>query len=224
MAIAVALIVTNTAAGAAETTAASGVPDNDVATQSQRSEYGIALAMSGESLEAESVFASLLSSTPGDARALTNLGNLRVMKGEFGVALAFYDKALRAVPDEAGVVLDRAIALLLIGDTERAEAEAARAVTLAGGESQADWLLGLSSAEPGPTSRASEKQFLSKDQIRALLQAAARRVPRSPAPSLAAHDSVSSEARARRPNSTWRSAGTRASDGGDVATMLYWMK
>ena len=225
MAIAVALILISAApAGAAETTAAAGVPGDVATTQSQRSEYGIALAMTGESLEAEEVFASLLSSTPGDARALTNLGNLRVMKGEFGVALAFYDKALRVAPDEAGVVLDRAITLMLIGDTERTEAEAARAVTLAGGESKADWLLGLSSAESGPTSRASEKQFVSKDQIRALLQAAARRVPMSPTPSRAGRDSVSSEARARRPNSTWRSAGTRAGDGGEVATMLYWMR
>ncbi len=228
MEIAIALIVISTAAGAAETSAsggrAAGVHGAHAAKRSRCSEYGIALAMSGESLEAESVFAALLSSMPGDARALTNLGNLRVMKGQLSVALAFYDQALRAAPDEAGVVLNRAITLMLMGETSRAEAEAARAVTLAGGESQADWLLGISSAEPAPLSRASEKQFVSKEQIRALLQAAARRVPTSPPPSLVARDSVSSEARARRPSSTWRSAGTRAGDGGEIATVLYWKK
>lgn len=224
MAIAVALIGISAVAGAAATSAAAGVHGADAATRSRRSEYGIALAMSGESLHAEAVFASLLSATPGDARALTNLGNLRVMKGELTVALAFYDQALRAAPDEAGVVLNRAITLLLMGETARAEDEAARAVALAGGEPQADWLLGISAVEPGPASRASEKQFVSKEQIRALLQAAARRVPTSPTPSRAARDSVSSEARVRRPSSTWRSAGTRASDGGEVATVLYWKK
>ena len=52
------------------------------AATEERSEYGVSLAMQGEAARAESVFVSLLSNSRGDARALNNLGNLRLLKGE----------------------------------------------------------------------------------------------------------------------------------------------
>src|SRR5262245_61618575 len=86
------------------------------------SEYGGTLAVSGEEARAESLFITMLSHTRGDARALNNLGNIRLLRGETGVALAFYERALRGDSLDAGIHLNRATGLLLIGDKERAEA------------------------------------------------------------------------------------------------------
>src|SRR6266850_1677647 len=73
-----------------------------------RSEYGVTLAVSGEEARAESIFVTMLSHTRGDARALNNLGNLRLLRGETGVALAFYERALRGDSLDAGIHLNRA--------------------------------------------------------------------------------------------------------------------
>src|SRR6266481_7519779 len=54
-------------------------------------EYGIALALAGADARAESAFVSLLSHVPGDARALNNLGNTHLLRGDLDVALAFYE-------------------------------------------------------------------------------------------------------------------------------------
>ena len=69
-----------------------------------RGEYGVTLAIGGEEARAESVFVTMLSHTRGDARALNNLGNLRLLRGETGVALAFYDRALRGDSLDAGKI------------------------------------------------------------------------------------------------------------------------
>ena len=49
-------------------------------------EYGITLAMGGKLERAEEVFTSLLGHSPGDARALNNLGNLYVLRSGLEVA------------------------------------------------------------------------------------------------------------------------------------------
>jgi Flp pilus assembly protein TadD len=188
----------------------------------RRSEYGIALAMSGELRDAESVFVSLLAASPGAARALTNLGNLRVVNGDLGVALAFYGQALRADPGDPGIVLNRATTLMLMGETEQAEAEAARGIALAGGEAAAARLLGLATAKPR-VQRASDKPYVSQQEIRALLRAAAARVPGDSLKPAAA-DSAKASSRGKSSARTWRSAGPRAGDGGEIASVLYWKK
>src|SRR5947207_3786352 len=86
-----------------------------------RGEYGVTLAISGEEARAESIFVTMLSHTRGDARALNNLGNLRLLRGETGVALAFYERALRGDSLDPGIHLNRATALMLIGDKDRSE-------------------------------------------------------------------------------------------------------
>src|SRR5690349_23088275 len=117
-----------------------------------RGEYGVTLAVSGEEARAESIFVTMLSHTKGDARALNNLGNLRLLRGEAGVALAFYERALRGDSMDAGIHLNRATALMLIGDKDRSAASFARGVNLAGGVDQAEALLGL-----GPERTASDR-------------------------------------------------------------------
>lgn len=194
----------------------------DAATQSRRAEYGVTLAMTGQYREAELAFASLLSASPGDARALANLGNLRVVRGELGVALAFYDRALLSGENEAGIILNRATTLMLMGDRERAETEAARGIALAGGEGAAEQLLGLPSVLPDTTARASGKPFMSRQQIRDLLQAASRRVPGRTMKASTPADSIRSDR--TRPATRWRNAGARAADGGEIASLLYWKR
>src|SRR5258705_6733195 len=108
-----------------------------------RSDYGVTLAMSGEEARAESLFITMLSHTRGDARALNNRGNIRLLRGETSVARAFYDRALRGDSLDAGIHLSRATALLVIGDKQRSEMAFARGVKLAGGVEQAQALLGI---------------------------------------------------------------------------------
>src|SRR5204863_6712843 len=93
-----------------------------------RSDYGVTLAMTGEEARAESLFITMLSHTRGDARALNNLGNIRLLRGETSVALAFYERALRGDSLDAGIHLNRATALMLIGDKDRSAQSFARGV------------------------------------------------------------------------------------------------
>jgi tetratricopeptide (TPR) repeat protein len=186
-----------------------------------QSEYGVTLAMSGEQARAESVFVSLLSHSRGDARALNNLGNLRLLKGEIGVALAFYDRALRGDSTDAGIHLNRATALMLLGDEARAQEAAATGVKLAGGVDQAGALLGLKSDNPKEAGKGAEKAVVSKDEIQALLHSAAAAVP-SDTSHAAAKAGTAGAAGKKAP--TWRSAGPRASDSSDAAVVLYWKR
>jgi len=106
-------------------------------------DYGVTLALQGNLAAAESVFISLLSHAPGDTRALTNLGNLHLLRGEREAALALYGIAARMDSADAGILLDRATARYLMGEDSLARAEAADAVARAGGIKLAESLLGL---------------------------------------------------------------------------------
>ena len=184
-------------------------------------EMGLALAMSGDVARAESMFVSMLSHTRGDARALNNLGNLRLLRGDLGVALAFYDRAGRGDSLDAGIQLNRATTLMLMGDEDRAREAAALGVRLAGGVAQAKELLGLSPA-PGEKSRAADaRAFINKGELRDLLSTAAAGVPRD---TTSAKPVVPGAAGSRHRAPTWRSAGPRAADQSDAANLLYWKR
>jgi tetratricopeptide (TPR) repeat protein len=184
-----------------------------------RSEYGVTLAISGEEARAESIFVTMLSHTRGDARALNNLGNLRLLRGETGVALAFYDRALRGDSLDAGIHLNRATALMLLGDQTRSQQAFAVGVKLAGGVDNAQALLGLT-PDKQPTERAARKTVIDPEQLRSMLRRAANSVPTD---SLRT-DSNGGTAPAGKHVSAWRSAGARASDGGDTPLILYWKR
>lgn len=183
-----------------------------------QAEYGVTLAMSGEGARAESVFVSLLSNSRGDARALNNLGNLRLLRGEFGVALAFYDRALRGDSLDAGIQMNRATALLLMGDEPRAGMAASEAVRLAGGVDAAGALVGLK-RDGATAAKASQSAVVNKDEIRSLLESAAAAVPSDTTRAQAA---PAGDPAKKKTTPTWRSAGARASDASDAATVLYW--
>lgn len=185
----------------------------------ERADMGVSLAMSGELSRAESLFVSMLSDTRGDARALNNLGNLKLLNGDLGVALAFYDRAARGDTADAGIQLNRATALLLMGDDARAQEAAAAGVKLAGGLEQAQTLLGLTN-EPAPE-RADKKAYVNKSEIQAMLKNAAAKVPSAaskPAPATGATTAKG------KSGTAWRSAGPRAADQSDAANVLYWKR
>ncbi len=192
-------------------------PASALATDA-RSEYGVTLAMSGEEARAESLFITMLSHTRGDARALNNLGNIRLLRGESRVALAFYERALRGDSLDAGIHLNHATALLLLGDKARSEQAFARGVKLAGGVEQARGLLGIPPESPQPGERAAKKTAIDPEQIRAMLKQAASTVPTGKAEAASSGPRKSTAENA----SAWRSAGPRGSDAGETPQILYW--
>ncbi len=191
-----------------------------------RAEYGVTLALGGRMEEAERVFISVLSEDPGSAGTLNNLGNLHLTRGDADVALAFYRTAALADSTDAGIVLNRSIALMLLGDEAGAEAEAARGLDLAGGDEAARIILALPSGEQADeNAKAADGAFLTQEEIAALLDAAVSSVPSdttasAPGDSVSAVSGVTSETVAQP--KIWRSAGPRASEGSELSTMLYW--
>ncbi|MGH7740712.1 MAG: hypothetical protein ACRENS_01670 [Candidatus Eiseniibacteriota bacterium] len=190
------------------------------APEDSRADYGVTLAIAGDAARAESVFVTMLSHTHGDARALNNLGNLRLLRGETGVALAFYDRALRGDSLDAGIHLNRATALMMIGDQERADRSYRTGVQLAGGIEQAETLMGLP-PEPHASERAAQKTNIDPEQIRAMLRRAAVAVPSDTSK---VKPPGSATGGATKTPSAWRSAGPRAADGSDNSRLLYWKR
>jgi tetratricopeptide (TPR) repeat protein len=183
-------------------------------------EYGIALALAGAEARAESAFVSLLSHAPGDARALNNLGNVQLLRGDFDVALAYYQQASEADSADPGIVLNGATALLLRGDEGEAQILAAEGVRRAGGLRQAALLLGLKAPEASSdTPKAGDRAYVRKDEVLALLRAAAANVPRDSSKTRPAPGAPS---RARKRSPTWRSAGARGAEGTDASVVVYW--
>ena len=172
------------------------------------------------------MFISVLSEDPENAGTLNNLGNLHLARGDVDVALAFYHTAALADSTDAGIVLNRSIALMLLGNEAGAEAEAARGLEMAGGAEAARIILGLPGCEQqDETTKAADRAFLTQEEIAALLDAAASSVP-SDTTASASVDSVSAisetTTETAKQAKTWRSAGPRASEGSELSTMLYW--
>ena len=186
-------------------------------------EYGITLALSGEGATAESIFVSLLSRSPGDPRALNNLGNLRLWRGDADVALAFYARAEEADSADPGIALNEATALLIAGEEEDANARAAEGVRRAGGPEEAARLLGLRyEGDDSEAARASDRVQVSRDEVIALLRAATRAVPADSA--RAKQAAAGPGAKGRKPIPAWRSAGARGAAGSDAAAVVYWKR
>lgn len=196
----------------------------DPAPGSEKCEFGVTLALEGQLAASESVFVSLLSDLPADARALNNLGNISALRGDLDVALVFYQRSLAADSTDAGVQLNRATVLMLTGDEERAKREAARAVRMAGGVKELAAITGIGAPEEEADrpAKASDKVFVDKQEVRDLLRGAM--VPLKPEP--AATDTTASqgsppEASKKRAR-LWKSAAPRASDASQAALVLYW--
>jgi tetratricopeptide (TPR) repeat protein len=188
-----------------------------------RVDYGITLAMTGNLARAESVFVSLLAPGKGDARALNNLGNLELLRGELEVALAFYERALSSDSSDAGIRLNRAVALLLLGHEEDSNEEAAIAVRQAGGLQAASELLGVHTPDSSAVdSKGAEKSYVSRGEVQAMLLSAAQSVPRDSTARTGAPGTRPRPQRRQAP--TWRSGGPRAAEGSEAPNVLYWKR
>ena len=196
------------------------VPASAEESKGDQCALGVTLALSGDTAKAESVFVSLLSNDPVGARALNNLGNIYVIRGELDVALAFYDMAFRGDPSDPGILLNRSIALMLMGEEDLAQAQAKEGIDMAGGLKGASSMLGLRWMEGGQdASKGSEKVYVSKEEVGALLRGALQSVPADSAKA----DSVSA-ASTEKKKVSWRSAGARAAEGTQVGQVLYWKR
>lgn len=189
-------------------------------------EYGVTMALLGRPADAESAFIWLLGRSPGDARALANLGNLALLKGEPELALAYYARAASADSADAGIVLNQATALMLLGDEAAAKELAALGVQKAGGLRAAGHFLGLRfEGVDGDAPKGSPKSYVSREELNALLRAAAGHVPRDSVKAGADAPGASipggPKPKVRAP--VWRSAGARAGEQ-DVAALVYWKR
>ena len=196
--------------------------DADSDPRARLCEYGITLALSGQPAAAESVFISLLSRAPHDPRALNNLGNLRLWRGDLDLALAFYIRAAETDSTDSGILLNEAVALTLLGDHETASSQAGEAVSRAGSPEEAARLLGLKYLGPEEDEDASERGAdrvqLTREEVLRLLRAAAHAVPQD---STRIGDAGVKSARRTTPTPPWRSAGARASDEAS-GVAVYW--
>jgi Flp pilus assembly protein TadD len=187
-------------------------------------ELGITLALSGSDAAAESVFVTLLSRAPRDARALNNLGNLHLWRGDADLALAFYARAGEADSADAGIVLNEATALMIAGEDDAARGRANEGVRRAGGPDEAARLLGLHFAKADANeSRGSDRVQVSRDEVLALLRAATRAVP-ADSTNAAAAGARGAGAKPRKPVPAWRSAGARGASDTDVSAVVYWKR
>jgi hypothetical protein len=205
------------------------------ATQLKLVEFGITMSLTGNFVRAESAFVSVLSLVTMDPRALTNLGNLHLIRGEPETALVFYDQAHLSDSTDAGILLNRSIAHMLMGDEVRARRDAASALRLSGGLANANALLGLRNLAPQEKpAKGAESPYLSPDEVQALLMAAASSVPGDSTipgdsdslgvpPGSTAGGAGGPSTSVKRP-STWRPAGLRAADQQNIATILYWKR
>lgn len=186
-------------------------------------ELGITYALSQEEAAAESVFVSLLSRSPGDPRALNNLGNLHLLRGDVDIALAFYDRAAQTDSSDAGIVLNEGVALMIGGDEDAARERAAEGTRKAGGPDEAARLLGLRyAASDDGNPGAGDPAQVSRDEVLALLRAATQAVP--PDSTHKAHASSAGSTAGRKPAPAWRSAGARGAAGSDVGAVIYWKR
>src|SRR5262249_26117174 len=136
--------------------------------------------------------------------------------GELGVAIAFFDQALRGDSADPGIQLNRALALMLLHDEDRAAQAAAAAIKLPGGRERASEMMD----GPAEKGKGLKRTFLSNAEIQELLHRAVAALP---------SDSLSKKSRAPgarggRDRASWRQGASRGADGSDAVQTLYWKR
>jgi len=179
-------------------------------------ERGIIAACAGQVGIAETLFVAVLSVSPRDSRALTNLGNLALLRGNQTLALVFYDRAVIADTLDGGIRLDRALALALLGHESESQAEVREGVRLAGSPMAAGALLGLRREADSTGTRGATGSSLTQQEIRNLIRASLQKLPA---------DSTHAAAAIRsKPEPPRRIAGPRADEVSDAGMHLYWKR
>lgn len=105
-------------------------PTADASDADRRLRSAALLHVDGDLTAAEAEYAALLEETPGNPAALNNLGLLRAQRGDVHGALAAYARIGPDASLSATALLNKANALLVLGDTGGACRLLQRAVTL----------------------------------------------------------------------------------------------
>jgi tetratricopeptide (TPR) repeat protein len=176
-----------------------------------RAQLGIIYAQNGQYDEARKEFMTLLEEPTGRAAALTNLGNLAVLDGKVDVGLENYTQAAALDTLDGGVLLDLGLALKMAGRDDEATTTFARALTKAGGEERAAYLLGVKTDSDTSKGKVTK---LSNEEIKAMLAKARTRVPEA--------TNVSTGKETGRTQIVSRPGGARAADMGVGPTSFYW--
>ena len=188
---------------------------------------GISLALRGDLAHAEAVFRTMLNRAPRDPRALNNLGNIYLMRGQPRMALGSYRVAMLQDPRDPGIRLNEASAYHFLGE-DTAQALMRAAIHRAGGLENAARLLGIHMPrQASPEVRGAERPRANRDEIQQLLLRAAATVP-SRAP--AADSARKSGQRRAESGRVSVPGGTRAADlaspddSSAVESALYWKR
>jgi tetratricopeptide (TPR) repeat protein len=189
-----------------------------------RCALGIMRALQGSLAPAESLFLGALSLSPKNACALANLGNLAILRGQPGLAVAFYSRAVELDSLDAGLRLDRAIALALTGDETGSHVDAREAVRLAGGADSAVRILGLppeaDSVEVQYARGAAPTPTLTREEVRRLVRASLGPMSKTPSGAFSAPGKPATG----NSHGASRSAAPRSEDISDVGALLYWKR
>ncbi len=86
----------------------------------ERYAKAVAAHKAGRLVEAETIYAQILKLVPQADSVLTNMAAIQYMKGNFQESLKLSDKALAVNPINLDAVINRAAALLAVGDTNQA--------------------------------------------------------------------------------------------------------
>ena len=176
-----------------------------------RSQLGIIYAQNGQYEEARKEFVTLLEEPTGRAAALTNIGNLAVLDGKVDVGLENYTQAAALDSTDPGILLDLGLALKMAGRDSEADAAFSKALTKAGGEERAAYLLGVRTESDTSKGKVTK---LSNAEIKAMLAKARTRVPEA--------TNASTGKDTGRTQIVSRPGGARASDMGVGPTSFYW--
>ena len=176
-----------------------------------RSQLGIIYAQNGQYEEAKKEFVTLLEEPTGRAAALTNIGNLAVLDGKVDVGLENYTQAAALDSTDPGILLDLGLALKMAGRDSEADAAFSKALTKAGGEERAAYLLGVRTESDTSKGKVTK---LSNAEIKAMLAKARTRVPEA--------TNASTGKDTGRTQIVSRPGGARASDMGVGPTSFYW--
>jgi tetratricopeptide (TPR) repeat protein len=119
-------------------------------------QQGVRLHRGGRLAEAEQVYRQVLAATPSHSETLHMLGVLALQSGQPSAALANIDRAIALRPATAMYHVNRANALLALGETEAAAAACHQALSHKRNCAEAGQVLGHALADQGKTDAAIE--------------------------------------------------------------------
>jgi Tfp pilus assembly protein PilF len=212
-AVAAALVLGGLALAPAAVHAQSGATTGATGTQDKvrlRAQLGIIYAQNQQPDEARKEFVKLLEEPTGRAAALTNLGNLAAMDGQYDTAIENYNQAAALDTADGGILLNLGLALKQNGQDAEADKVFTQALAKTGGPERAAYLLGVQTDSDTAKGKASK---MSNAEIKAMLNKASTKVPQG--------STGNDPKTGQRTQVVSRPGGARAAEAVG-ATSLYW--